>query len=102
MIRLGLANAVGRPILIAQCKQEVVSMARTPLPNDPPAILLNTSLRRRRVDGGTLGDAGPRHAQAGAGFARKSALFRENGNVCEIEVEGIGLPRCSIVDERAA
>jgi len=45
-MRLGLAEAVGRPILVAQRKQEVVSLAGTPLPNDPLAILLDPSLRR--------------------------------------------------------
>ena len=76
-------------------------MAETPLPNDPPALLLNTSLRRGRVDGGSVGDASLRNASAGTGFARKPPLFMEEGDVCEIEVEGIGLPRNSIIDERA-
>ena len=72
-----MADVVGRPIFIAQHTQEVVSMPGTPLPNF-------------------------RHAPAGVGFARKPPLFMKDGYVCEIEVEGIGLPRNSIVDERAA
>lgn len=45
-MRLGLAEAVGRSILIAQREQEVVSLAGDSLPNDPLAILLDPSLRR--------------------------------------------------------
>jgi 2-keto-4-pentenoate hydratase/2-oxohepta-3-ene-1,7-dioic acid hydratase in catechol pathway len=45
-MRLGLAEAVGRSILIAQRKREVVSLAGTALPNDPLASLLDLSLRR--------------------------------------------------------
>jgi hypothetical protein len=45
-MRLGLAEAVGRPILIAQREQAVVSLAGASLPNDPLAILLDPSLRR--------------------------------------------------------
>jgi acylpyruvate hydrolase len=45
-MRLGLAEAVGRSILIAQRKHEVVSLAGTPLPKDPLAILLDPSLLR--------------------------------------------------------
>ncbi len=37
---------------------------------------------------------------AGVGFARKPPLFMKDGDVCEIEVEGIGLLRNRIVDER--
>ena len=39
---------------------------------------------------------------AGVGFARKPPLFMKPGDVCEIEVEGIGLLRNLIIDERAA
>jgi acylpyruvate hydrolase len=39
---------------------------------------------------------------AGVGFARKPPLFMKHGDVCEIEVEGIGLLRNPIVDEQAA
>ena len=42
-----------------------------------------------------------RHAPAGVGFARKRPLFMKDHEVCEIKVEGIGLPRKSIIDERA-
>jgi len=45
-MRLGLAEAAGRSILIAQREREVVSLAGTLLPNDPLAILLDPSLRR--------------------------------------------------------
>ena len=45
-MRLGLAEAVGCPILIAKRKQEVVSLAGTPLPGDSLAILLDPSLCR--------------------------------------------------------
>jgi 2-keto-4-pentenoate hydratase/2-oxohepta-3-ene-1,7-dioic acid hydratase in catechol pathway len=37
---------------------------------------------------------------AGVGFARKPPLFMKDGDVCEVEVEGIGLLRNNIVDER--
>ena len=36
------------------------------------------------------------------GFARKPPLFMKHGDVCEIEVEGIGLLRNPIIDDRAA
>ena len=42
---------------------------------------------------------GPRPA---SDFARKPPLFMKHGDVCEIEIEGIGLLRSPIVDERAA
>ncbi|WP_213738765.1 fumarylacetoacetate hydrolase family protein [Bradyrhizobium sp. dw_411] len=44
-MRLGLAEAAGRQILIAQRKQEIVSLADTSLPSDPLAILLDPALR---------------------------------------------------------
>jgi acylpyruvate hydrolase len=44
-MRLGIAEAAGRRILIAQRKQEVVSLANTTLPIDPLAILLDQALR---------------------------------------------------------
>jgi acylpyruvate hydrolase len=44
-MRLGLAEAAGRRILIAQRKQEVVSLADASLPSDPLAILLHPALR---------------------------------------------------------
>jgi acylpyruvate hydrolase len=37
---------------------------------------------------------------AGVGFARKPPLFMKDGDVCEVEVEGIGLLTNRIVDER--
>jgi 2-keto-4-pentenoate hydratase/2-oxohepta-3-ene-1,7-dioic acid hydratase in catechol pathway len=64
-MRLGLAEAGGGPLLIAQRGQVVVSLG-------------------------------------GAGFAHKPPLFMKHGDVCEIEVEGIGLLRNPIVDEQAA
>jgi 2-keto-4-pentenoate hydratase/2-oxohepta-3-ene-1,7-dioic acid hydratase in catechol pathway len=39
---------------------------------------------------------------AGVGFARKPPLFMKDGDVCEIEVQGIGVLRNPIVDERPA
>jgi acylpyruvate hydrolase len=39
---------------------------------------------------------------AGVGFAHEPPLFTKHGDVCEIEVEGIGLLRTPIIDERAA
>jgi 2-keto-4-pentenoate hydratase/2-oxohepta-3-ene-1,7-dioic acid hydratase in catechol pathway len=39
---------------------------------------------------------------AGVGFARKPPLFMKDGDVCEIEVEGIGVLKNPIVDEKAA
>jgi acylpyruvate hydrolase len=44
-MRLGLAKAGGRSLLIAQRKQDVVSLVGTTLPNDPLAIMLDPSLR---------------------------------------------------------
>jgi acylpyruvate hydrolase len=44
-MRLGLAETAGRRILIAQRKQEIVSLADAPLPIDPLAILLDPALR---------------------------------------------------------
>jgi acylpyruvate hydrolase len=37
---------------------------------------------------------------AGVGFARKPPVFMKDGDVCEIEIEGIGLLRNPVVDER--
>src|SRR5882757_1376319 len=45
VMRLGLAEAGGRSLLIAQRKQDVVSLVGTTLPNDPLAIILDPSLR---------------------------------------------------------
>jgi 2-keto-4-pentenoate hydratase/2-oxohepta-3-ene-1,7-dioic acid hydratase in catechol pathway len=39
---------------------------------------------------------------AGVGFARKPPLFMKHGDVCEVEVEGIGLLRNPVRDEAAA
>lgn len=36
---------------------------------------------------------------AGVGFARKPPLFMKNGDVCEVEIEGLGVLRNPIVDE---
>jgi 2-keto-4-pentenoate hydratase/2-oxohepta-3-ene-1,7-dioic acid hydratase in catechol pathway len=36
---------------------------------------------------------------AGVGFARKPPIFMKPGDVCEVEIEGIGLLRNGIVDE---
>jgi len=36
---------------------------------------------------------------AGAGFFRKPKLFMQPGDVCEVEIEGIGLLRNTIIDE---
>jgi hypothetical protein len=113
MMRLGLAEAVGRPNLIAQREQEIVSLAGTPLPSDPLAILLDPSLRHTAeaiiakacaIDPATLrpGDILVTGTPAGVGFARKPSLFTKHGDVCEIEIEGGGLLRNPIVDERAA
>lgn len=38
---------------------------------------------------------------AGVGFARKPPVFMKHGDVCEIEVDGVGLLRNPIVDEEA-
>jgi acylpyruvate hydrolase len=37
---------------------------------------------------------------AGVGFARKPPLFMKHGDVCEVEIEGIGLLKNQIADER--
>jgi 2-keto-4-pentenoate hydratase/2-oxohepta-3-ene-1,7-dioic acid hydratase in catechol pathway len=39
---------------------------------------------------------------AGVGFARKPPLFMKAGDVCEVELEGIGILRNPIVDEQVA
>jgi acylpyruvate hydrolase len=44
-MRLGLAQAGGRPVLIAPRNKDVVSLAGTALPSDPLAIMLDASLR---------------------------------------------------------
>ncbi|MEI9922422.1 MAG: fumarylacetoacetate hydrolase family protein [Bradyrhizobium sp.] len=49
-MRLGLAEAAGHRILIAQRKQEVVSLEGTSLPNDPLAILLDPALSNKAKD----------------------------------------------------
>ncbi len=36
---------------------------------------------------------------AGVGFARKPQLYMKHGDVCEIEIEGIGVLRNTVVDE---
>ena len=36
---------------------------------------------------------------AGVGMARKPPLFMKNGDVCEVEIEGIGILRNKIEDE---
>ncbi len=35
----------------------------------------------------------------GVGFARTPALYMKAGDVCEVEIEGIGLLRNHVVDE---
>jgi len=37
---------------------------------------------------------------AGVGFARKPPIWMKAGDVCEVEVEGIGILRNAIVDEK--
>ena len=37
--------------------------------------------------------------RAGVGLARKPPLWMKPGDVCEVEVEGIGIPRNLIADE---
>jgi 2-keto-4-pentenoate hydratase/2-oxohepta-3-ene-1,7-dioic acid hydratase in catechol pathway len=37
---------------------------------------------------------------SGVGFARKPPLFMKAGDVCEVEIEGIGVLRNRVVDER--
>jgi len=39
---------------------------------------------------------------AGVGFARKPPLFMKAGDVCEVEIENIGLLRNPVIDEAAA
>jgi 2-keto-4-pentenoate hydratase/2-oxohepta-3-ene-1,7-dioic acid hydratase in catechol pathway len=46
MMRLGLADVGGHRLLIAQRRQDVVSLAGTTLPSDPLAILLDPSWRQ--------------------------------------------------------
>ena len=36
----------------------------------------------------------------GVGFARKPPIFLKDGDVCEVEIEGIGVLRNRVVDER--
>ncbi len=37
---------------------------------------------------------------AGVGFARKPPLFMKDGDVCEVEVEKIGVLRNPVADEK--
>jgi 2-keto-4-pentenoate hydratase/2-oxohepta-3-ene-1,7-dioic acid hydratase in catechol pathway len=37
---------------------------------------------------------------SGVGFARKPPIFMKAGDVCEVEIEGIGVLRNRVVDER--
>jgi 2-keto-4-pentenoate hydratase/2-oxohepta-3-ene-1,7-dioic acid hydratase in catechol pathway len=37
---------------------------------------------------------------SGVGFARKPPIWMKAGDVCEVEIEGIGVLRNSVVDER--
>ena len=39
---------------------------------------------------------------AGVGFARKPPVFMKDGDVCEVEIEGIGLLRNPVLCEREA
>ncbi len=39
---------------------------------------------------------------SGVGFARKPPVWMKNGDVCEVEIQGIGVLRNPIVDEKAA
>jgi acylpyruvate hydrolase len=39
---------------------------------------------------------------AGVGAARKPPVFMKAGDICEVEIEGIGILRNPIVDEAAA
>jgi acylpyruvate hydrolase len=39
---------------------------------------------------------------AGVGFARKPPLFMRDGDVCEVEVEGLGILSNPVRDEAAA
>ena len=38
---------------------------------------------------------------AGVGYARKPQIWMHDGDVCEVEIEGIGILRSPIVDEAA-
>ncbi len=46
-----------------------------------------------------LGDVIVSGTPAGVGFARKPPLFMRHGDVCEVEIEGIGILRNPIIDE---
>ena len=37
---------------------------------------------------------------SGVGFARKPPIWMKPGDICEVEIEGIGTLRNSVVDER--
>jgi 2-keto-4-pentenoate hydratase/2-oxohepta-3-ene-1,7-dioic acid hydratase in catechol pathway len=39
---------------------------------------------------------------SGVGFARKPPVWMKHGDVCEIEIEGVGLLRNPIEDEKPA
>jgi 2-keto-4-pentenoate hydratase/2-oxohepta-3-ene-1,7-dioic acid hydratase in catechol pathway len=46
-----------------------------------------------------VGDVIVSGTPAGVGFARKPPLWMKNGDVCEVEIEGIGVLRNPIIDE---
>ena len=46
-----------------------------------------------------VGDVIVSGTPAGVGFARKPPLWMKQGDVCEVEIEGIGVLRNPIVDE---
>jgi acylpyruvate hydrolase len=46
-----------------------------------------------------VGDVIVSGTPAGVGFARKPPLWMKNGDVCEVEIEGIGILRNPIADE---
>jgi acylpyruvate hydrolase len=49
-----------------------------------------------------LGDIIVTGTPAGVGFARKPPIFMKAGDICEVEVEGIGLLRNPVIDEPQA
>ena len=48
------------------------------------------------------GDVIPTGTPPGVGFVRKPPLFMKPGDVCEVEIEGIGILRNPVIDEGAA
>ncbi len=46
-----------------------------------------------------IGDVIATGTPEGVGFSRKPPIFMKNGDICEVEIEGIGILRNPVADE---